>query len=59
MNQKRMRAALQGKAPGVTAEKILWASGYGTIVGLDEVGKGAWAGPLTVGAVVVLSLIHI
>ncbi|MAT36929.1 MAG: ribonuclease HII [Acidimicrobiaceae bacterium] len=53
MNQKRMRAALQGKAPGVTAEKILWASGYGTIVGLDEVGKGAWAGPLTVGAVVV------
>ena len=33
MNQKRMRAALQGKAPGVAAEKILWASGYGTVVG--------------------------
>tara|TARA_B100000427_G_C15498562_1_gene590981 strand:+ start:973 stop:1653 length:681 start_codon:yes stop_codon:yes gene_type:complete len=48
-----MRTALQGKAPGLSAEKILWNQGHKVVVGLDEVGKGAWAGPLTVGAVVV------
>jgi len=30
----------------------LWESGRAVVVGVDEVGKGAWAGPLTVGAVV-------
>jgi ribonuclease HII len=47
-----MRAALRGKAPGLAAERALWAAGHRVVVGLDEVGKGAWAGPLTVGAVV-------
>ena len=53
MGRPKRRSALQGKAPGLTAEKILWAAGSEIVVGLDEVGKGAWAGPLTVGAVVV------
>jgi ribonuclease HII len=47
-----MRRALQGKAPSLTVERELWADGHDVVVGLDEVGKGAWAGPLTVGAAV-------
>ena len=31
----------------------MWESGSTTVVGIDEVGRGAWAGPLTVGAVVI------
>lgn len=53
MGRPKMRTALQGKAPGLSAEKVLWNQGHKVVVGLDEVGKGAWAGPLTVGAVVV------
>jgi len=45
-----MRRALRGKAPSLAAERELWAEGHEVVVGLDEVGKGAWAGPLTVGA---------
>src|SRR5213078_5418520 len=33
----------------------LWAQGHEVIVGVDEVGRGAWAGPLTVGAAVLPS----
>ena len=47
-----MRRALQGKAPSLAVERELWADGHDVVVGLDEVGKGAWAGPLTVGAAV-------
>lgn len=47
-----MRRALQGRAPSLAVERELWAEGHGVVVGLDEVGKGAWAGPLTVGAAV-------
>ncbi len=32
-------------------EEKLWQSGYASIIGLDEVGRGAWAGPLVVGGV--------
>ena len=46
-----MRAALRGKAPGLSVERSLWVEGHGVVVGMDEVGKGAWAGPLTVCAV--------
>ena len=49
----RMRVALRGKAPGLTAEQELWADGHALVAGMDEVGKGSWAGPLSVGAVVV------
>ncbi len=34
-------------------ERELWASGHDVVVGMDEVGKGAWAGPLTLVAAVV------
>ncbi|MBT8241117.1 MAG: ribonuclease HII, partial [Acidimicrobiia bacterium] len=40
-------------SPGLRVERQLWDEGCDVVVGLDEVGKGSWAGPLTVGAVVV------
>ena len=39
-------------APTRTIEKELWAEGHRVVVGIDEVGRGAWAGPLMVGAAV-------
>src|SRR5690606_15412087 len=48
-----LRKALKAKAPGLARERALWAEGHDIVVGLDEVGRGAWAGPLTIGAAVV------
>ena len=42
-----MRAALKTAAPTLVFERGLWADGCEVVVGMDEVGKGAWAGPLT------------
>jgi ribonuclease HII len=36
----------------LTLERTLWAEGHEIVVGVDEVGRGAWAGPITVGAAV-------
>ncbi|HTT86640.1 MAG TPA: ribonuclease HII, partial [Acidimicrobiales bacterium] len=41
--------------PSLTREKRLWADGHRLVAGVDEVGRGAWAGPLTVGLVVLAS----
>lgn len=49
----RLRSVLVNKAPGLRLERELWADGYETILGVDEVGRGSWAGPLTVGVAVV------
>jgi ribonuclease HII len=38
--------------PNLTQERHYWGLGDSVVVGIDEVGKGAWAGPLTIGAVV-------
>ncbi len=48
-----LRKALRRKAPGLALERELWAGGHDIVVGIDEVGKGAWAGPLTLVAAVV------
>lgn len=48
-----LRKALKAKTPGLARERALWAEGHDIVVGLDEVGRGAWAGPLTIGAAVV------
>lgn len=40
------------KPPSRTVEKGLLEQGYRVIVGVDEVGRGAWAGPIMVGAAV-------
>jgi ribonuclease HII len=41
-----------GRAPTRKIEQELWAEGFATVVGIDEVGRGAWAGPLMVGAAI-------
>lgn len=42
----------RGRAPTRRIEQELWAEGYTSIVGIDEVGRGSWAGPLMVGAAI-------
>lgn len=49
----KLRKAIKRKSPGLGCERALWMEGHDVVVGIDEVGKGAWAGPLTLGAVVV------
>ncbi len=49
----KLRPSLRSKAPGIAYESMLWADGKDIVVGIDEVGRGSWAGPLTVGAVVI------
>lgn len=41
-----------GRKPTLTWERRLWARGHRLVGGVDEVGRGAWAGPLSVGVVV-------
>ena len=40
------------RAPTRAIEKELWSRGHDVVVGIDEVGRGAWAGPLSVGAAI-------
>ena len=40
------------KFPTLEYEKDLWMQGYRVIAGLDEAGRGAWAGPVFAAAVV-------
>lgn len=43
----------EGKqTPDLSEEKRLWAEGYTAVAGLDEAGRGALAGPVVAGAVV-------
>ena len=39
------------RTAGLSYEHELWAGGYRVIVGIDEAGRGAWAGPVSAGAV--------
>ena len=43
---------MAGRAPTRRIETELHAAGHDVIVGIDEVGRGAWAGPLMVGAAI-------
>jgi ribonuclease HII len=38
--------------PTLRVERKCWSAGDRVVVGIDEVGRGSWAGPVTVGAVV-------
>lgn len=49
----QLRTALKGKSPTLEYERRLWDAGKAVVVGMDEVGRGAWAGPVSVGAAVV------
>jgi ribonuclease HII len=49
----KLRRALKVTPPSLAVERGLWEAGREVVVGVDEVGRGSWAGPLTVGAAVV------
>ncbi len=38
--------------PNLATERSLWDEGCQVVVGVDEVGRGSWAGPISVGAAV-------
>jgi ribonuclease HII len=38
--------------PGLGSERKLWAKGLHAVAGIDEAGRGAWAGPVVAAAVV-------
>jgi ribonuclease HII len=40
--------------PDLSEERRLFGDGHRRVAGLDEVGRGAWAGPVSVGAAVVM-----
>jgi ribonuclease HII len=43
---------LAESAPTLAQERSLWQQGYKCIAGIDEAGRGAWAGPVVAAAVV-------
>lgn len=49
----RLRKSLKKQSPNLAVERRMWNLGHEVVVGVDEVGRGAWAGPLSVGAAVV------
>lgn len=48
----QLRKALRRKGPSLAVERALWDQGAEHVVGMDEVGRGSWAGPLSIGAAV-------
>lgn len=46
------RPVKRPRSPNARHERSLVADGFQLVAGLDEVGRGAWAGPVSVGAVV-------
>src|SRR4051794_41884172 len=40
------------RVPKLSVERALWDDGHDVVVGVDEVGRGAWAGPIMVGVAV-------
>lgn len=49
----KLSKSLKKSAPSLRFETELWDCGVAVVAGVDEAGRGSWAGPLTVGAVVV------
>jgi ribonuclease HII len=47
-----MPPAARKRVPKLSVERALWDDGHDVVVGVDEVGRGAWAGPIMVGAAV-------
>ncbi len=43
---------MRGKHPTLEHEGRFWTQGYQAVAGLDEAGRGAWAGPVYAGAVI-------
>jgi ribonuclease HII len=49
---RRRLKVTKKRAPTRAVEQDLWTRGHEVVVGIDEVGRGAWAGPLMVGAAI-------
>jgi ribonuclease HII len=49
----RLRKAIRRNAPTLAVERGCWDDGARHVVGVDEVGRGAWAGPISVGVAMV------
>ncbi len=49
----KLRKSLRRRPPSLTEERAFWNAGAEVVIGIDEVGRGAWAGPLTLAAAVV------
>lgn len=47
-----MTTAAESLRPTLEQERLLWSAGHHFVAGMDEVGRGAWAGPVTVGIAV-------
>lgn len=45
-------SASRTRTPTLRLERRCWGAGEQVVVGIDEVGRGAWAGPVTVAALV-------
>lgn len=43
---------MRSDCAGLDYERPLWAAGYRAIAGVDEAGRGAWAGPVVAAAVI-------
>lgn len=52
MTGSYLRSSIKGRSPGLEFEHDLWDSGRRLVAGIDEVGRGSWAGPLTLAAVI-------
>ncbi len=52
MPKERRRKTPSNKKPSCAEEKQLWAQGYKLVAGVDEVGRGALAGPVMAAAVI-------
>ncbi len=48
----RPKTGQHSKPPSRSVERDLWDAGHDIVVGIDEVGRGSWAGPLMVGVAV-------
>ncbi len=53
MTVPKLRRSLHGNPPGLSFERVHWEQGRSIVAGIDEVGRGSWAGPLTLVAAVV------
>lgn len=51
-NAAQKAAPTRRSGPTLRLERQFWDAGDDVVVGIDEVGRGAWAGPVTVAAVV-------
>lgn len=52
MAREKFDPALLPAAPDLSFERLLWAAGARRVAGIDEAGRGALAGPVSAGAVI-------